>query len=1019
MKVLNTIILLFFATILVGCGAAGKSSATLQVSQAFALTNPNFGGGLIIIGEGPNGKKFSIPLDTTKQATIDLDKGSWTFSVIGWDGDYNNYKFQGERHCGFTQVDLASTEQTVSLSASPAGCYDPAFIAAVDVRSITTNACGSFYNYDSDTNTWSDVTEAVVPAYCSDPDYPSDYRRKATYLRVFALAANNGNVTTSFASTCQEISEAPLYLPTKKFPLMIKLYNSAMDCTNKVNDNIPYMFPNGLIAGNSNFDQIFFSGANKLLLSDSMTRRGKSPFMDMMPRILCDGADCLSDPEPTKALHVNWWGDYNDQLIAKKTTLTSVPTCQFTYPSQYFGISDCQLKDGNVYAKFNRNVFTCQEATSPFQSQDAAYVKGDKIYVLDNDNVDPYHSRITIYSLAGKKLTSVTANVSNLTNIAVDSNGNIFAANGTTTVKKWTSSNNFITEHSSLTFTDNVDILDVDAGYIYVNSTAYGVKSYPISNIGAGYISLRHVSNPIQDIRVNSNNIYVLSYDGTNSDIHKQSINISNGSSTGSFSNFEAPFLTLPSSDYSNFWVDGATATMAMVTTLGDVKSYSSSNGSPIAGESISSPISPVAIIEKDGLKYVFSANAIKVFSGTSPLTVHDNQNSGICNDTTSTFTAGAVYTLGGLESIQDDAIYRIYETGLEFLGRRTLETPASYTYFPHLRDDDDDVRTGGYLGNITDMLGPKQIGGFFSGYSNCSALVADAVVAGGSITRSQTFVDPKDFSVKTYSATVSAFNGPRASFIRCDANPAGSCSPNNYQLKVTVTGNNEKGEMKLNCGEKAGEFEFLESNPGQTYRNLTLWNTNTDNYARYEKYELADETNPTQTWVSLSKVQKSASNLLWGREVRSEITSGWIQSDVKELKLINDSGDKYITAAFHISETPTIYGNATNSQLYAQPSVLFDDVRDHSSFYTDGTVLGIGTNPHACISQGSTEMDETNEALNCESFATSNSTTMSKSGSLSLSIGSIWNVGTLPLPLSPVGPPHPLRAVFTLTLPP
>lgn len=1018
MKVLNTIILLFFATILVGCGAAGKSSATLQVSQAFALTNPNFGGGLIIIGEGPNGKKFSIPLDTTKQATIDLDKGSWTFSVIGWDGGYSNYKFQGARHCGFTQVDLASTEQTVSLSASPAGCNDPAFIAAVDVRSITTNACGSFYNYNSVTNNWSDVEEAEVPAYCSDPDYPSDYRRKATYLRVFALAGNNGNVTTSFDSTCQEISVASLYLPTKKFPLMIKLYNSAMDCTNKVNDNIPYMFPNGLIAGNSNFDQIFFSGANKLLLSDSMTRRGKSPFMNMMPRILCNGADCLSDPVPTSALHVNWWGDYNDQLIAKKTTLTSVPTCQFTYPSQYFGISDCQLKDGNVYAKLNRNVFTCQEATSPFQSQDAAYVKGDKIYVLDNDNVDPYHSRITIYSLAGKKLTSVTANVSNLTNIAVDSNGNIFAANGTTTVRKWTSSNNFITEHSSLTFTENVDILDVDAGYIYVNSTANGVKSYLISAIGDGYISNIHVSNTIQDIRVNSNNIYVLSSDGTNSEIHKQTI------SSGNFSQLVLLAYAFEV-EYSNFWVDGTS--IAIVTSGGDVHNRSSSTGS-ITTPAVNSIAPPVAIIQKAGLNYVFASGGVRVHKETpgSPgyLTPWDNgSNRGSCVDNTSTFTAGAgaVDPLG-LESIQDDAIYRIYETGLEFLGRRTLETPESYTYFPHLRDDDDDVRTGGYLGNITDMLGPKQIGGFFSGYSNCSALVADAVVAGGSITRSQTFVDPKDFSVKTYSATVSAFNEPRASFIRCDANPAGSCSPNNYdnyELLVNITGNNEKGRIKLNCGFKAGEFEFLESNPGQTYRNLTLWNTNTDNYARYEKYELADETNPTHTWVSLSKVQKSASNLLWGREVRSEITSGWIQSDVKELKLINDSGDKYITAAFHISETPTIYGNATNSQLYAQPSVLFDDVRDHSSFYTDGTVLGIGTNPHACISQGSTEMDETNEALNCESFATSNSTTMSKSGSLSLSIGSIWNVGTLPLPLSPVGPPHPLRAVFTLTLPP
>src|SRR5690606_23693159 len=121
MKVLKPLLLILFALILTACGGK-KQVTTAKLILAGALNSiPTQEGGAMVYGvSGAGDKFFSIKLPYNDD--LILEYGSWSFYVVGWDGDGVANQLEGQTKCGYSTVNLTGGEENITITLNTANC---------------------------------------------------------------------------------------------------------------------------------------------------------------------------------------------------------------------------------------------------------------------------------------------------------------------------------------------------------------------------------------------------------------------------------------------------------------------------------------------------------------------------------------------------------------------------------------------------------------------------------------------------------------------------------------------------------------------------------------------------------------------------------------------------------------------------------------------------------------------------------------------------------------------------------
>lgn len=314
----QNLILLFSLAGLAGCGAGGTTSATLEVSRAFATTNTTFGGGLIISGKNlSTGKSFSQGLTASKEFRTSLEKGKWKIVAVGWDGGGSSGTeklFAGVPYCGSVEADLSSDQETVNLTINTTNCNQPEFTGGfVDgsgqlriFGGIIT--CNTFLNPTVGPSSSGAInTHYVAPGtgtdyFCSGiaPDLQSEVKA----VKIHAINKLPGQVIDNLGMNtgCMQGLSSPnhsviypsnasnpygvgyeLRLPLSNVPFVVTTYKDTT-CTEQL---ATYPFKEGIVAGNpAAFDHLVHDRGSmdvKLLLPGNDMRRAKSALVNLMP----------------------------------------------------------------------------------------------------------------------------------------------------------------------------------------------------------------------------------------------------------------------------------------------------------------------------------------------------------------------------------------------------------------------------------------------------------------------------------------------------------------------------------------------------------------------------------------------------------------------------------------------------------------------------------------------------------------------------------------------------------------
>lgn len=965
---MSLILLLLFTTSLVSCGQQGKTSAKLEVSQSFIVDSSKFGGGLIITGESTTGKKFTFALDNSRGASVELDQGSWTFTAVAWEGNgANNFKFEGTTYCGISQANLNSAEANVTISVSSTNCSGTEFMAKAPVKQIRPLACGMFYSYTAATNAYTPITSATPDNFCeSGSSIPDEFMNPYAYYRVISSHGINGNANAGFESECKGVALNSLNLPSKTIPFFIRLYKTASDCTNKVVNTPVYHFPNGLEAGNpAKFDHHFYDLAavpnSRLVLPTSITKRGRSPFMNMIPSILCGSSgsytDCLPNPTLTASveedvhLSFNDGGDEDRQLILRDVPYGS--SCPTTYLNNMnlFSAKDCEIEDGNAYASFSRNNLTCQESND-FSSAKDIYYANDKIYILSTSGADSY---IKAYDLKGNKIREVKFTSTTLVSIAVDASDAIYSHTVTTIYKTvYNSSNNTF----STTTVDNLNFTAMQ--HIEVNSAGTnlfvaGTKS-ATTGIHPAVLSPYAIGTAVSI----SGSIKELQYVSTSAKLYFSLTTSGTDIRTLDWSGSALSSNTIVQSSIGS-WVatHKSGSDLYWVTTTDIYKNGSSVSSSTFASSG--------AMVIADSKIYVLnnvggSAN-LKVFNSTYS-SIHNV--SGVCSESgaNTTITIGSKSRILHIKAKSDDSVYRIWESGFEFLGRRNIvdTTDSLRYYFRQLNPHGDEVTNGGFLRRPQQMLSPTGISGFFSDFATCEDLATAVAAAGANgIARSQTLFDASTGQFKTYGVTAKQNVSLLDSYLCKDNTSSGTCnsSSDKFSLELSFgamnTSDVDDSVLKISCSRQLGTMESMEFSDGELRRELLKWNTGNTVAARYEVYSLDDQSNEDRASIIKFEKVTNASSFV-ARQISATHRSGEVEANIKEYQLGSTEAEFKFRQA-HLKDTSVSNflsnGHSTIQVINAND---FDTVKSLTNFgsYLPAYCLDTSTtstqgNPDTC----------------------------------------------------------------------
>ncbi len=887
MKVFLLFSYLLLAASLFGCGAK-QSNLNLKVTGAFALSAAGYTGGLIAYGEGPGGAKFSISSSSSSEVSTALANGTWKVYIVGWE-DASAAKFRGTSYCGGTTVNLTSSDTNVSIPISEANCSNGS-IPEIDFNQIYTHSCGAFYKYNDVTDTFLPLTSAVVDdSFCTT--LPGGLRTTHPYFKVASLNFDGSKYSRGFSSACIPTGTSDyLNLPSGKIPLEFMTFNSLADCNDTATPQraSKFEFRDGLSEGNRDlFDHSLITRnttGRRLVLPSSRTKRGTSPLIGLMPRILCgtndsNKAECFKSPIlPTFSVNtvevdVPWHGDSTTDLKVVKsgflpTSTTTPGICEtditnFLSSSPLFNLKACEVRNGNLKARFTRHELLCRKADE-YTNVINLYEKNNRTYIVRN--IDANTIGINVYNVSGSFLGQSIINdagILDYKSMAARNNGDlvIIAEDGG--------------PHTRLY---HIPLVSDDGNYIY-----YSPSTYTSSQVETNLVGINKIIITDNDLIVATKFPDVIQvfpfgdYTSTPTQFTVPGDEIiklvySNGA-VYALTNTSTPMsniyqLNLSGSGHTSIYTEGTLldsfAINNDVLVLGPV-SGGNMNILPLSNLAATptgvSTIGVDSMIISGNYLYYLDGGGFKVqkIFGASFMTINDST-LGRCEAQLSGTIAGIPQTLN-LQSDSAQNLRMAFDMAYSAIGRKDAP-PQAFYYFQSLASHDDmkSGRTLGHMEDAAENFTPDSIGGIMGNLfrdKNCLDIKNEITING---TKSGMFLltDSIEQQSRLYNYSVSTSNVLQESFVA-------DSSPIAYDLYVSVSFTNaletEKKLLKFSCTSKLGSYEDFEIEGSEEKRRLMLWNTNSILSSRYELYESFEE--GTYADYRIAKLKKTNANEL------------------------------------------------------------------------------------------------------------------------------------------------------------
>ena len=986
---------------LIGC-SQNQKSVNLQVSASFEIGTAGFTGGLIAYGEGPNGAKFAVSSGTGQSINTTIVDGAWKIYVMGWD-DPNNLKFRGTKYCGMSEVNLASNDTSVNITLSATNCSGTTFETDTVPKAVLISSCGGFYSYNSDT-----FGDILTDEFCTT--LPTSLQTSFEYYRLALPTIQGATVSPGIKSECIVAKGVDGYnrldIPTKKFPFRVMMFRSLQDCMDPTNPRMSaFGFLNGLEAGNQpSFDQYYYSsGQNALLvLPTSMTRRGYSPFMGMIPRILCGTADCFAQPAVPTQFNVPWISDMFmsgnndknwDKTIIKGFRPTNVssntcdsPTLSLLNQSPYFSIDQCSIQNGDLRGNFARNRFTCRALTD-FNNVGDLYERSGRIYQYDS-----YEHKIHVYSEKGVHLNAVDLSLTEtqtFKSMATDSYNNLYVVISDTYIAEnyrklrkyyfsYGNYNNTPYDWNSYSYLhlQNIEKIEVTDNGNIVAAKTNSIQAFNVENMEnpGTAVTISGTAPIIKKILFRNLQLYILAFDNPVSELYAVTLSGLNfntlstsyftGSSDPEYASFH--YTDIAGSKYFVFNPAGAAVT-APALKIFPVSNLSSPYVS-IAFHSASDPDIHTggAIIMVKNMIYKksstgFTARDFKPGNTPTASIISTFPTSALGEVTCSAVLTQAVtsnspaYALN-LRSSNAASLDILFDEAFRYLGRRDVDSDNTFYYFQSLAEDNksEGNNAGGILGHAEQMLGPDGVGGVLNGLypgKSCNEIVA--LIPDTGITKTLNLFDIIDGTTQALSMFLSknVMNEEMYDFVNFPDD-----SSDKYDLAVTASlvGSPDKMKIQLVCGKKRGSLEEMGYKASEIEsRNRLLWNIGADN-SYYEQYNLEDYKDYNSYWTTRASLTRLVKTKIVINSVptyridtrhleinRYNTSTPTIEGSVVEVFRANSSGEKLMT-------TKVSTGNIFKS-LWDSPAVTLieqDTLSSIISTYSIKTILNSASSP-------------------------------------------------------------------------
>lgn len=969
MKTYHFIQTLLMLALLSAC-SQNSSKATLKVAKAFAVTGA-LSGGTIIYGENvTTGKNFSIPLALSGEKTITLENGTWRFAAVGWEGPT---KFSGISFCGSTEVAI-SQSMIVDLNLNELHCTDTSFMTLYNQKELFTTSAGAFYQYNATLNTFSAINSDSF-----ESTLPDELRSTLHAYKLISFdVLSNQEV---FSSSCLDAHDlVRIKIPTKKFPFRIKFFPSMNDCLTLSPKHKVFEFRSGISAGNKAFfDQDYSeSGAfARLVLPSSLTNRGRSPFMNQIPRILCTAGnnDCI--PEPSTSGHhvnINWERETHHQLLIKD--VGSASCANFVFSSYFFNYQNCQIDNGQLRSDISRNQLTCQD--NAITNHKDIYYKGDKIYLLKDGGTNDY---IEVLTTVGSKVSNYVLSENSYTSLAVDDNGAIYVGR-TDFVRKLSVSGNGYNDEGTFGIPGEHIEISPDGNFLYASSGNF-IKSYTYGTLTQN--SSYDLSMPISQIQL-VNSMLLISTNGINGALYE---------SSPSFGSLTTPVSQITRDNIESFHHDGSTINVISSAT-GQINSYVYDlSFAQTASYTLDNAAYPVNGVVKVGAKmYLALTNKLEAINFQAQNTFSIISNLGTCTDTFSFPLNGGTQTLS-LVSSQYNVLNPIFNDAFNFLGRRQILDSEHLRYYFESLGYDREIHNGGKLRRVQEMMGPTGISGLLSEFNTCTEIVSKAATSlNREFTKTMDLFDPIEGESMHITLKVkSPLTDLIPDYLCVDNNPLAAACASNYDLIITFThasfDESETTQMKLSCARKVGSMESLEEEASELYQNLTLWNTNDMSNARFEDYTFSQR--GTETWAEVTKLGRTSVDDFWVRNLNLNIRSSEAHANVNEFHL---NGTNVMSSAFHINAV-----NESGLDLLSGESdysgFSWEEIKNSNQFSV------FLPNAQVCMSKTNNYVDTTNDP-SCAHTSQDEST----SDGIALNVNSLLGIASST---------HPLRLIFNL----
>jgi hypothetical protein len=311
MKNTKAFLILVLSFFLVSCGQGGKTSATLEVSSSFALSNATYDGGLILYGKS-GANSFTRALSQNGAASsniidIVLPNGNWTFYATGWKNS-SGEPMSGDIFCGEASADLKGSDTRINLNINQESCATPSFTNTImrdlagpnRVKRLSLVSCNAFYD-----NAGAPITASTNKNFCGDNNIPLDMRNQARSFKIIAesKAIAGEALPPGFTSSCRDFNGAAangvssfrdsVYrIPSSNTPIKFELYENS-NCTKLISSQ-PMLEG---ISFNYGDDKVFLNGDavyGGLVLASNQTRKGLSNFYALLPNFKCGGNLCVA-----------------------------------------------------------------------------------------------------------------------------------------------------------------------------------------------------------------------------------------------------------------------------------------------------------------------------------------------------------------------------------------------------------------------------------------------------------------------------------------------------------------------------------------------------------------------------------------------------------------------------------------------------------------------------------------------------------------------------------------------------